>query len=223
MFDSVFKRLSHLGHEIIMIGQRLSRSLLKNAWHRDRGCKGNQAWIVFPVSWSFYWICAFCNIWHLLGSSSKPGLWIECLECSKDSFLIASLTFCDFFFPHSHYVASRFTTGRWTTRTRRKRWRSSFCPRQACDWKTWPATRTTWSNCLRLTQQEMVHSVSPGEDALFSQVRLCLISLQYFISLYTLLPALPSAKHHSLNGLNHKPCYVQQPNHKNQVGCIPPE
>lgn len=29
-------------------------------------------------------------------------------------------------------------------------------------------------------------------------------ALSHFTSLYTLLPALPSIKHHSLNGLNHK-------------------
>lgn len=111
------------------------------------------------------------------------------------------------FFPRSHYWAFRFTTGRWTTRTRRKRWRSCFCPRRVCGWKTWPATRTTWSNCLRLMRQETVLSVSPGGGALFNQVRLCPTSLQFTL-LYCLFPALLTISH-SLNGKNHNTSYVQ--------------
>lgn len=202
MFDSMFKRPSHLGHEIIMTGHGLSRSLLKNAWHRDWGCKGTHAWI--QQNWFSGFLKLLLNtcILQYLPSFRKQ----QCTRAWNWTFRMLQGQLFDciphilmgfFFFshpplPHYDYFVFRFTTGRWITRTRRKKWRSSFYPRRACVWKTWPATRTTWSNCLRLTRLETVLSVSPGGGALFSQVRLC-VTLLHNTSLYSLLPVLGSA------------------------------
>lgn len=67
-------------------------------------------------------------------------------------------------------LLTRSITGRRTTRTKQRRWRSCLSPKRPWGWRTSPATPLTWSGCQPSTLRGTALWASPEGAALFKQV-----------------------------------------------------
>lgn len=215
-----------MGHEIIMTGHGLSRSLLKNAWHRDWGCKGTHAWIQQNWFSSFLKLLLNTCILQYLPSFRKPqctGAWNWTFRMQQGQLfdciphiLMGFLFFLTSSPPPLRLLCLQIHYWEMDNQNETEKVKILFLPETSVRLKnltsyTYYMVKLSAFNAAGdgpLSEPRRGRTLQSGQALRHS-------TSQHF----TLLSLTCSriSRRHSLNGLNHNTSQVQRPN-KNQVG-----